>query len=137
MLSCTTPHLRAGAARESESMDGQEDNGLTLQELAQRLERLERENERVRSENAELLKELTELRGSQTPREGDAPASEEFAGRVSRRSLLSKAGAAALGAVAAGTLLNPHEAKANHVYGPNATISANEVRTHTLVAENT
>jgi hypothetical protein len=35
-------------------------------------------------------------------------------GRVSRRRLLSKAGAAAVAAVAAGTLLNPREAKANH-----------------------
>jgi hypothetical protein len=138
-------------------MSEQEDNGLTLQGLAQRLEtqaqrleRLERENERMRSENAELRgtvsalrasgthrEEVVTLRGSETPRGGEeAPATEEFAGRVSRRALLSKAGAAALGALAAGTLLNPHEAKANHVYGHHASISANRVKTHTLEAEN-
>ncbi len=33
---------------------GGEDNGLTLEGLAQRLEALERENERMRSENEEL-----------------------------------------------------------------------------------
>jgi hypothetical protein len=111
-------------------------------------EALERQNERIRSENAQLRGELSALRGlgthrgevvthrgSDTPRDAEAPAT-EFAGRVSRRSLLSKAGAAALGAVAVGTLLNPHEAKANHVYGHHASISANRVKTHTLEAEN-
>jgi hypothetical protein len=117
-------------------MAAEEGNGLSLQSMAQRLGTQAQRLERLERENAELRKELTELRGSQTPREGDAPVSEEFAGRVSRRALLSKAGAAALGAVAAGTLLNPHEAKASHIYGPNASISANQVRTHTLVAEN-
>jgi len=112
-----------------------------LQGLAQRLETLERENTELRSKVATLEEsgtrrdETVEKRGSDKPRDEDTTAS-VFEGQVSRRSLLSKAGAAALGAVAAGTLLNPHEAKANHVYGPNATINANEVRTHTLVAEN-
>jgi hypothetical protein len=87
-------------------MNEQEENGLTLEGLAQRLEALE-------GENAALRKELTEQRGSDTPRDGEeAPASEELAGQLSRRSLLSKAGAATLGAVAAGTLLNPREAEA-------------------------
>jgi hypothetical protein len=129
-------------------MSEQKDDGLTLKGLAHRLEALERQNERIRSENAQLRGELSALRGlgthrgevvthrgSDTPRDAEAPAT-EFAGRVSRRSLLSKAGAAALGALAAGTLLNPHEAKANHVYGHHASISANRVKTHTLEAEN-
>jgi hypothetical protein len=123
-------------------MSEQEDNGLTLEGLAHRLEALERENAELRSkvatfeESGTRRDELAEKRGSDTPRDGEAPASEEFAGRVSRRALLSKAGAAALGAVAAGTLLNPHEAKANHVYGHHASISANRVKTHLLEAEN-
>jgi hypothetical protein len=107
-------------------MNEQEDNGLTLKGLAHRLEALERENERIRSENAQLWGELSALRGlgthrgevvtlrgSDTPRDAEDPAT-EFAGRVSRRSLLSKAGAGAVAAVAAGTLLNANarEAKA-------------------------
>ncbi len=117
-------------------MDGQ-GNGLTLEGLAQRLEALQRENaqnaqrlETLERENAELRRgvsaprgsgtppnanEVVALRGSDTSRDGEAVS--EFEGRVSRRTLLSKAGAAAVAAVAAGTLLNPREAKANHL-GP-------------------
>jgi hypothetical protein len=50
-----------------------------------------------------------------------------FEGRVSRRALLSKAGAAAVAAVAAGTLLNPREAKATHLADA---ISVDAVFTH-------
>ncbi len=57
-----------------------------------------------------------------------------FDGRVSRRSLLSKAGAAAVAAVAAGTLLNPREAKANHF--SSAYFEATFIRTHHLEAIN-
>jgi hypothetical protein len=96
-----------------------EDNGLSLQGLAQRLETLERENERMRSEseqmrseNTELRREVSALRGSDTHRDGE-PVS-EFEGQVSRRALLSKAGAAAVAAMAAGTLLGTRQAKANH-----------------------
>ena len=102
--------------RASESMGAQEEgNGLSLEGLAQRLKTLELENERMRSENAELRDEVSALRssgtrggemavlrGSDTSRTGEAAS--KFAGRVSRRSLLSKAGAAAVAAVAAGTL---------------------------------
>jgi|SRR5215208_7145468 hypothetical protein len=58
----------------------------------------------------------------------------EFAGQVSRRSLLSKAGAAAVAAVAAGTLLNQREAKATH-FTPDC-IEADEIETHHLTADN-
>jgi len=108
-------------------MDAEEANELTLQGLAQRLETQARRLEVLECENAELQHkvatledsgmrrdELAEKRGSDTPRDGESVTAEEFAGRVSRRSLLSKAGAAALGAVAAGTLLTTREAKANH-----------------------
>ncbi len=94
-------------------------NGLTLEALAQRLEALEHENTDLRSKVATLegsgtgRHELAEKRGSETRRSGDREAALAFDGQVSRRSLLSKAGAAAVAAVAAGTLLNPREAKAS------------------------
>jgi hypothetical protein len=119
---------------------GTENNGLTLQGLAhrlealqrenaenaQRLERLEHENERMRAENTELRNEVAalggsgthgyevaELRGSSTTPSGDGQRTSIFEGRVTRRSLLSKGGAAAIGIVAAGgILLNPREANA-------------------------
>lgn len=98
---------------------GAEDNGLTLEGLAQRLEALERENERMRSENAELRSKVATLEGSASrrdevavprdseTRQGGASASEsseESEGRMSRRWLLSRAGAAAAGLVVAGAL---------------------------------
>jgi hypothetical protein len=89
-------------------MDEQE-NGLTLQSLAHRLEALERENALMRSENAELRDEVAALSGSERSQAVE-PA---FEGRVSRRALLSKAGAATVAAVAAGTLLYPREAEAH------------------------
>jgi hypothetical protein len=114
------------------------DNGLTLQSLAHRLEALERENERMCSENVELRDEVAQLRGSGTSRDEVAVMSGSqtsqavepapaFEGRVSRRSLLSKAGAAAVAAVAAGTLLSPREAKATHYADA---ISVDGVNTH-------
>ena len=106
-----------------------EDNGLTLQSLAHRLEALERENERMRSKNAELRDEVASLNGSKTSQAVE-PA---FEGRVSRRALLSKAGAAAVAAVAVGTLLNPREAKATHLDGA---ISVDAVFTHFVEAFN-
>jgi GH25 family lysozyme M1 (1,4-beta-N-acetylmuramidase) len=66
-------------------MSEQEGDRLSLEGLAQRLEALRRENEQRRS---------------------------EFEGRMSRRAFLSRAGVAAVGAVAAGTLLDRREAKA-------------------------
>ena len=119
-----------------------EGNGLTLQGLAQRLEALQRENaqnaerletqaqglQTLQRENAELREEVTalrasgtrrseaaELRGSDTSRDGESAS--EFEGRVSRRSLLSKAGAAAVAAMAVGTLMYPRQANADH-FGP-------------------
>lgn len=74
---------------------GGEDNELTLQALARRLEALEREN-------AELRREVAKLAGSDTSR-NEEPAS-DFEGRVSRKWLLSRAGAAAAGLVMAGAL---------------------------------
>jgi hypothetical protein len=109
-------------------MEAEEGDGLSLQSLAQRLERLEREN-------AELREEVAELRGSETPREGEAPASEELAGRVvSRRSLLSKAGAAAVAAMAAGALTQRdiRQAKA-HQLDPE--IRVDRVWTHYVISE--
>ena len=107
-----------------------EDNGLTLQGLAHRLEVLEREN-------AQLRDEVVALRGSDTRSDGlsktsslvprrDGARASGFEGRVSRRSLLSKAGAAAVAAVAAGALL-PREAKADHT---DDIIQAYRVDTH-------
>ncbi len=98
-----------------------EGNGLSLEGLAQRLEALERENTELRSKVASLegsgthRDELAEKRGSNTRRSGEAAL--EFEGQVSRRSLLSKAGAAAVAAVAAGTLMYPRQARADH-FGP-------------------
>jgi hypothetical protein len=92
----------------------EEGNGLTLEGLALRLETLERENERMRSENDALQSKVATLEGSQMPPGDDEEPARALVGRVSRRRLLSKAGAAAVAAVAAGTLLNPREAKANH-----------------------
>src|SRR5215218_2686684 len=123
-------------------------NGLTLEGLAhrletqaQKLEALEHENERMRSENAELRDEVSALRssgtrggemavlrGSDTSRTGQAAS--EFAGQVSRRSLLSKAGAAAVAAVAAGTLLNQREAKAHDV---TTDIDVDSVNAHRVI----
>jgi hypothetical protein len=73
---------------------GAEDNGLSLEGLAHRLETLEREN-------AQLRHKVATLEGSGTSWSEQVPASESD-GRVSRRALLSKAGAAAVAAVAAG-----------------------------------
>ena len=117
---------------------GTEDNGLSLEGLAQRLEALERENERISSDNAELRQVVSELSGSGARREevpalrdSDTQRSGEsalaFDGQVSRRSLLSKAGAAAVAAVAAGTLMYPRQAKADH-FGPG--IQVDFVTTH-------
>ena len=126
---------------------GTQENGLTLQDLAQRLEGLQRENaERLQTlerENDELRSkvatlegsgtrrgELAEKRGSDTRRDGKAVS--EYKGQVSRRSLLSKAGAAAVAAVAAGTLLNSREAKASH---GNPGITVESVDTHFVFSQ--
>jgi hypothetical protein len=124
-------------------MSEQEHNGLSLEGLAQRLEALERENEQMRSENAELRDEVAGLRGSGTrpsevpalsgsDRRRDKEAASEFDGQVSRRSLLSKAGAAAVAAVAAGTLLNQRQAKATHY--TQDVLQADRVECHTVRA---
>ena len=104
-------------------MSEQKGARLSLEGLAQRLGALGRENEQIRSENAELGGEVGAPRGSGT-RRGEVPAlkgsergrdrevASGFEGRVSRRAFLRKAGAAAVGAVAAGTLLYQREAEA-------------------------
>lgn len=108
-------------------MSEQENNGLTLERLAQRLEALERENSELRHIVAKLedsgtrRDELVRLQNSGTLHRLEEPASEssehEEEGRVSRRWLLSKAGAAALAAVAAGALMlrDTPEARADHL----------------------
>src|SRR3712207_5926490 len=79
-LLCAPPHLQSRSSRESESMGAQE-NGLTLEGLAhkletmqrenaERMEALERENERMRSKNTELRDEVAALRDSGTRRGG-------------------------------------------------------------------
>lgn len=102
-----------GLAEKLEAMT--ERLGGLERENAGRLEALERKNERLEAlgrENASLREEVAALRGSGAHGtvEESAP---ELEGRVSRRSLLTKAGAAAVAAAAAGTLLNPREAKAD------------------------
>jgi hypothetical protein len=106
---------------------GAEDEGLTLRGLARRLEALEREN-------AALRRKATTLEGCSGTHLGEGPALGSEA-QVSRRWLLSKAGAAAAGTVAAGALMlrDTREADANH-YG--ADIQANSVTTHSVSADN-
>jgi len=100
------------------------DEGLTLERLAQKLETQAQQLETLQHENAELRGEVTarrvsgthrdkvaEMRGSGQGVEEPAPEADRV---VSRRSLLGKAGAAAVAAMAAGTLLYPREARANH-----------------------
>lgn len=106
-------------------MGTQEHTGLTLQGLARRLEALEREN-------AELRSKVATLEGSEPGRIEEAAS--ETGGVVSRRALLSRAGAAAVAAVAAGTILDTREAKANHL-GPG--ISVDFVVTHNEAAGTT
>jgi hypothetical protein len=126
-------------------MSEQEDNGLTLEGLAQRLEALERENERISSENAQLRHKVATMEGSSKERavlpaqrgsdtDRDRESVLKFDRKVSRRAMLSKAGAAAVAAVAAGTLLNTRQAKANHL--SNQYFEANFIRTHYLQAIN-
>jgi hypothetical protein len=80
-----------------------ESSGPTLEALADRLEALEREN-------AELRGKVSALEGSHGRRDeaadprGSEPLEELEEGRISRRRLLGKAGAAAAGLVVAGAL---------------------------------
>jgi hypothetical protein len=109
-------------SRESESMGTEDDNRLTLEGIAQRLEALERENGRMRSENTELRHKVATPGGPQTPpqnKDDDQPQLEFENSRVSRRQLLSKVGAAAAGLVVAGALTQRdiREAKAAQVIG--------------------
>jgi hypothetical protein len=98
-------------SRARESM-GAQDNELTFRGLARKLETLERENAELRHKVATLegsatdRNELAPLRSSEPHRDQEEPVS-EFVGQVSRRALVSKAGAAA---VAAATLLSPRQA---------------------------
>jgi hypothetical protein len=109
---------------------GSQENGLTLEALAQRLEALEREN-------AELRGKVDTLEGSDTRRDGpaetislvprrDGEGSSGTGGRVSRKAFFGKAGAAAAAAIAAGMLLNPREARADNF---------DNVYTHAVVSE--
>jgi hypothetical protein len=102
-------------------MSGQ-DNGLSLEDLAQRLETLEQEN-------SELRGEVAELKGSDKGRAVEEPASNYEKRRVSRSWLLRNAGAAAVGTMAAGALLarDASVAKADH-FAPG--ISVDYVITH-------
>jgi hypothetical protein len=115
-------------------MSEHEYNGLTLEGLSQRLEALtqrlealEHENERVRSENTTLRHDVAALKGLGTERTRESvPALE---GRVSWRSLLRNAGAAA---GAAGRFLKMREAKAHNL---DESISADRITTHHIEAE--
>lgn len=125
---------------------GVQETGLTLEGLAKRLEALERENERMHSENAGLRDKLAALEETQTRRgestrlqrsqpshRADMEPASGLEGMVSRRSLLSKAGAAAVAAVAAGTLMNPREAKA---FDADPAIVPDSILTHRLISSN-
>jgi hypothetical protein len=92
---------------------GAEESRLSLRALAQRLDTLEREN-------AELRSKVASLEGSGTRRHSDAErasesSEEDLEGRMSKKWLLSKAGAAAAGLVVAGALTQRdiREAKAS------------------------
>ncbi len=138
-------------------MGAQRENGLTLEALAKRLEALteklgglERENARMRSESEQMRSENAELRHKVSTLEDSGTRRSEVAslggsephlngepvsvleGRVSRRSLLSKAGAAAVAAVAAGTLLDARVAEAHH--GGTTYIKADGVSAHYVTA---
>jgi hypothetical protein len=95
---------------------GAQETGLTLEGLAQRLEALTEKVDGLESENAGLRQELSTLRASGAKGsavvEGAAVGQDE--GRMSRRALLTKAGAAAVAATTTGMLLTPREARANH-----------------------
>jgi len=84
-------------------MNAQENGSTSLEGLARRLEALEREN-------AELRSKVATMEGSDVPRDetadprGSEPSNELEEGRISRRRLLGKAGAAAAGLVVAGAL---------------------------------
>jgi hypothetical protein len=131
-------------------MGVQKENGLALQvqRLAERLEALTETLGGLERENAELRSKVAALEGSGTRREEvvalggqharqDAQTASESSepeeeGRVSRKWLLSKAGAAAVAAVAAGTLLNPRQAKADH---SSDTIMADHVVAHRVFGD--
>jgi hypothetical protein len=99
-------------------MMGAQDNELTLEGLAQKLETQAHRLEALEQENADLRSKVTTPEGSGTPREDEesAPAHD---GRVSRRRLLSKAGVAAAGLVVAGALTQTdiRQAKAAQLIG--------------------
>ncbi len=119
-------------------MDVQE-TGLTLEGLAHRLEALERENAELRQEVSALRAsgkrrgEVQALRGPDPRREIEARSSESDE-QVSRRWLLTKAGAAAVGAVAAGALMlrDTREAEATH---RNDDLSVDGIICHFLSAD--
>jgi hypothetical protein len=98
-----------------------EDNGLTLQGLAQKLEAMTRRLEVVERENASLRDEVATQRGPGTHEEvvEEPAAAHEPEGRMSRSRLLSRAGAAAAGLVVAGAITQRdiREAKAAIVSG--------------------
>jgi hypothetical protein len=110
--------VRAHKARRKERASmGEQNGGPTLEGLAQRLEALTEKLGGLERENEALRKELSTRGGPGAHRSGDGEPGSLLQGMMSRRSLLSKSGAAAVAAVAAGTLLYPREARANH-FGP-------------------
>lgn len=135
-------------------MSGQS-SGITLEALAERLGALERENERMRSENAELRSkvatlegpvtrrtEVPALRGADKHRDMESPseASEHevsaFEQQFSRRRLLSKAAAAAVGTVAAGALLARDAGVARADHGFTNMINAGRINVDIVRAAN-
>jgi hypothetical protein len=84
-------------------MDAQENGTTSLEDLARRLEALERENADLRGKVA-ALEGSEDRHGGVAAASGSEPSEKPEEDRISRRRLLSKAGAAAAGLVVAGSL---------------------------------
>jgi hypothetical protein len=117
-------------------MAEQEDDALTLEGLAQKLNTQTLRLEALERENAELRSKVATLQGSDTGRAVEETASSFEKRRVSRSWLLRNAGAAAVGTMAAGALLarDASVAKANHFAQG---IRVNFVVTHLETANST
>jgi len=84
-------------------MDIQENGTASLEDLARRLEALERENAELRGKVA-ALEGSDDRHGRVAAASGSEPSEKPEEGRISRRRLLGRAGAAAAGLVVAGSL---------------------------------
>ena len=100
---CTAPRPRWIVQKECEGLNATENGTNSLEGLARRLEALERENNELRGKVAALERSPARRDEAAGPR-GSEPSEELEEGRISRRRLLGKAGAAAAGLVVAGAL---------------------------------